>query len=305
MKFHIYILTIISLIFQSCFTGIESTPKITLKDNNTLEKITLTDEQKFLDNISNQPFRQWEIGKIFIVCDNKISLIFDSYSSSDSLYGDSLTYIGYKTYTSVTGDINTQILLKHNDNDTLIYNMNASPQEIDSRKSFDIPFTIQKSVIESVKNKLINQEFYIITSSTYDKNGNNIRTPKFIPVTITNITHGNYQYPIKVEFNFLSKKIGCVYMTIGRSIQATRNFETIFSLKDPRNSYPKISDSNWQLITNNSVTPGMNKDECRLALGIPTHIDRLPTYSGVVEYWGYDAGNILIFEDGLLKEHKK
>ena len=94
-------------------------------------------------------------------------------------------------------------------------------------------------------------------------------------------------------------------MTIGRSIQATRNFETIFSLKDPRNSYPKISDSNWQLITNNSVTPGMNKDECRLALGIPTHIDRLPTYSGVVEYWGYDAGNILIFEDGLLKEHKK
>ena len=129
-------------------------------------------------------------------------------------------------------------------------------------------------LIESVKNKLINKEFYIITSSTYDKNGNNIRTPKFIPVTITNITHGNYQYPIKVEFNFLSKRIGCVYMTIGRSIQATRNFETIFSLKDPRNSYPKISDSNWQLITNNSVTPGMNKDECRLALGIPTHIDR-------------------------------
>ena len=77
MKFHIYILTIISLIFQSCFTGIESTPKITLKDNNTLEKITLTDEQKFLDNISNQPFSQWEIGKIFIVCDNKISLIFE------------------------------------------------------------------------------------------------------------------------------------------------------------------------------------------------------------------------------------
>lgn len=305
MKFHIYILTLFSLIFQSCFTGIESTPKITLKDNDTTDKEILTEEQKFLDDISNQPFSQWEIGKTFIVCDNKISLIFDSYSSNDTLLGDTLTYIGYKTYPSVTGTINTQILLKHNDNDTLIYNLNASPQELNSRKSFDIPFSIQKSVIESVKNKLINKEFYIITSSTYDNYGNNIKTQKFIPITITNITHGNYQYPLKVEFNFLSKKTGWVYMTIGRSIQATRNFETLFSLKDPRNNYSKISDSNWQLIINNSITPGMNKDECRLALGIPTHIERHPTYSGVVEYWVYDAGNILIFEDGLLKEHKK
>ena len=305
MRLRLYILAITSLILNSCFTGIESTPKIKYDDSDIEKSSIITHEQKILSDIKNESFCNWEIGKEFIVCDNKISLIFSTHEAIDSLEGSVIKYLGHSTSPSVTGTTNTDIYFSHNNSDTLSYHVNFSPQEINNNNSFDIPFTIQKSVVDAVSNKILNKKYYIITSSIYDSKGDNTIGQKFIPVTITDIKPGNFQYPIKVIFTNEQGKSNWVYMTIGNGLQSTRNFETIFSLSNPREKYPKITDTNWEYITKNIVTQGMTKEECRLALGVPISVDRRPTYAGVVELWIYDYGTQLIFEDGLLKEFKR
>ena len=54
-----------------------------------------------------------------------------------------------------------------------------------------------------------------------------------------------------------------------------------------------------------NIMIGMNKDECKLALGTPNFIERLPSNAGVIELWKYDNGYQLLFEDGVLKEYKQ
>ena len=96
-----------------------------------------------------------------------------------------------------------------------------------------------------------------------------------------------------------------MYMTIGNKLQSTRNFDTLFSLTNPRDKYPKISDDHWHYIVHNIVTQGMTKEECRLSLGAPFSIDRMPSNAGVIELWKYNHGANLIFEDGILKDYKR
>ncbi len=48
------------------------------------------------------------------------------------------------------------------------------------------------------------------------------------------------------------------------------------------------------------VSEGMTRDECRLALGVPDEIKRMPAYEGMREIWTYAEGRRLVFSDGLL-----
>lgn len=300
----IFSASLLLCILQSCFTGIESTPKITL-DNSIFEhESTFSNEQKYLSTIKNEPFNQWSKHKPFIVTDNKISLIFSPNNQPNNIAGSTIEYQKYNTSTSVAGTTITNIYFIHNC-DTLIYSINATPQEIASRKSFNVPFTIQQSVIDEVKNKMLNNIYYTITPLVYDSIGNTINIQKYIPVKINEIKAGNYIYPIKAYFTTENNNSYYLYMTIGNDIQSTRNFDTLFSLTNPRNKYPNISDNNWNAITKNIVIIGMDKEECQLALGIPNNIERLPSNAGVIEIWKFDNGYQLFFEDGLLKEFRR
>ena len=58
----------------SCFTGIESTPKITASDVKK-QNIPVKEEDSFLSEIKPQPFSEWEKGKRFYVSDDKFSLL--------------------------------------------------------------------------------------------------------------------------------------------------------------------------------------------------------------------------------------
>ena len=69
MKLRLYILAITSLVLNSCFTGVESTPKIKYDDSDNEKSAIVTHEQKILCDIKNEPFYDWELGKEFIVCD--------------------------------------------------------------------------------------------------------------------------------------------------------------------------------------------------------------------------------------------
>lgn len=303
MKYRLCIVLLLLCLLQSCFTGIESTPKITLNDSNVEDNSSISEEQKYLFDIKNETFNQWHKGKQFIVTDKKISLIFNANNLPDSIVGSTINYQKYNTSISVAGTTITNIYFTYNC-DTLIYSVNATPQELSSRKLFLVPFTIQQSIIDEVRNKMLNNTYYNITSLAYDSVGNTMNIQKFIPIKINAIKAGNHLYPIKVSYTTNNNSYW-VYMTIGDEIQSTRNFETLFSLTNPRNKYPHISDNHWNAITNNNVVIGMNKEECRLALGIPNTIDRLPSNAGVLEFWKYSNGNQLLFEDGLLKEFRR
>ena len=301
-KFYLF-LTILCALCQSCFTGIESTPKISL-DNFVEETTTIiTTEQKLLSHIQRQPFDQWQKGKEFIVTDNKISLVFNS--SPSPFVNDTIKYCKYTTLTTVDGSIATQLFFTHNNSDTLTYIINSSPQKLATNKSFEIPFTVQRDMINGVKEILLNNKYYIITPLAYDADDNNISQPKYIQVTINDVTVGNHLYPIKISYTNEFNKSANIYMTIGNDLQSTRNFETLFSLSNPRLKYPKITESHWNNIINNMVSHGMTKEECRLSLGEPTSIERTPSYAGVIEFWAYSNGYQLVFEDGLLKNYKR
>ena len=96
-----------------------------------------------------------------------------------------------------------------------------------------------------------------------------------------------------------------VYVTSDDQLMRTRSFGALFSPTDIRLRYPAISDDVWASIIAGNVKQGMTKDECRLALGEARSIDRRPTYDGLREYWYYDGGTYLIFNDGVLKTFKK
>ena len=303
MNFRISILLfVLCILCQSCFTGIESTKKIKFDDSDKENEQILSQEQLLLSHIKRQPFDQWEIGKEFVVTDDKISLIFNN---NNSLSGDTIMYIGHSTYTHINGTTATQILFSHNNCDTLVYNSNLSPQELALSESFEIPFTIQLSLVNDVRQSLLGKEFYTITSLAYDKMNNNISQPKFLAVTINEVTAGNSLYPIKISYTSSEGHSASVYMTIGNKLQSTRNFDTLFSLTNPRDKYPKITDAHWHNITHNIVSQGMTKEECRLSLGTPLSIDRMPSNAGVIELWKYNHGTNLIFEDGILKDYKR
>ena len=94
-------------------------------------------------------------------------------------------------------------------------------------------------------------------------------------------------------------------MSVGKGRGATRTFDSLFAFDNPRNRYPEIKDDVWELITRSRVREGMTRDECRLALGQPSDILRIPTYGGMQERWTYTDGIFLIFDDGFLTKYRR
>jgi hypothetical protein len=76
-------------------------------------------------------------------------------------------------------------------------------------------------------------------------------------------------------------------------------------LKNPRDSYPTITDAVWSNIMSGRVADGMTKDECRLALGSPKNVTEQFGYSAVREIWSYENGIFLIFEDSILRSFRQ
>lgn len=64
--------------------------------------------------------------------------------------------------------------------------------------------------------------------------------------------------------------------------------------------YKEIQDDAWEQITLGKVKTGMTKAECKLSLGNPNEVKKIPTYSGLREQWIYNSGAYLFFVDDLL-----
>ncbi len=293
------------LSLTGCFTGIESTPKITY-DEVKRQKVEATPEQAFLSSVSGQPFGQWVSGKEFYVTDDKINIIFGATASSeDSLAGEIITYEHSNVVVSMTGDSIVELVFAHDGDREYVYRTGVTLSEMMSRRCIDVPFAIEKSMIEQVARKMCGNTYYVLTSIWYDENETVSYQRKYVPVTIVDASPGNHVYPVKLTFKNSSGDRYLMFMSMSENPKAPRGFASLFSFENPRLRYPDIDDDIWRNIINGKVVAGMTRDECRLSLGSPADISRRPGYNGVSELWLYDNGSYLMFQDGLLQESSK
>ncbi len=132
---------------------------------------------------------------------------------------------------------------------------------------------------------------------------------KYIPVKVIAVEPGNLVYPVKVTFCTSAGKecpdTASVFMSVGAESHSARNFAALFNFSNPRDRYPMITDANWERIIHGRVAVDMTRDECRLALGSPSHIDRYQGTSAYGERWTYENGVYLIFFDGILSSFRQ
>ncbi len=294
------------MLLQSCFTGVESTPKITAQDVRR-QKVTVTAEMEFLADVKPRPFSDWRPGKELLVNDNRIDLIFKAGIPDSDLPqpGDTLRWLRAEGAISVTGDSVTDLIFDRRGSE-LVYRVNASAGALAARESFDVPFTVDLASVEAVRDRLKGRDLYILTPVWYDIDEKAVSGRRFEKVHVDDVVPGSYVYPVKVLFTAEGAPQRCVLMSlVSPEGSRMRNFATLFAFDDPHKRYPMITDENWLLIQNSRVTEGMTRDECRLALGTPADIDRRPATAGVLEVWNYDDGRYLIFQDGLLTAYRK
>ena len=306
---HIFVNAIFLMAFTSCFTGIESTPKITL-DNVRESGVKVTDEQTFASRIMAEPTASWKPGKEWLVNDAKIGLTFTSASDKvDDIAGHKIRFVELRTASTLTGTDAVELVLKSDDGRTFYHRTGIAADEWSSRKSYSIPFTVEMSAVELADSLMGGQIFYISTPRWRDKEGHDIIGQRHIPVLVQTVEAGNHIYPLLVGFslpNSPNEPESYIYMTYGSDTSANRNFDRIFSFTDPRKAYPNITDQTWDMIINSKIAPGMTRDECRLALGTPANVDRATTVGNThLERWSYENGVYLLFEDGILTQFRQ
>lgn len=307
---------------QSCFTGVESTPKISLSDVRKQQAATVTDEQRFLAGLAPTPPSQWRPGHRFRVDDAKIGLALTSASASaDSLPGRDLIFDSFSPAVSLTGTDATEIAF-HADlpggRAEYFYRVSVDISELDTLESIQVPFTVDMDLVARVDSLMRGRRLYVRTPMWYRADGDRsaVAGLRHVPVVVDSVVAGDSNYPLGVVFTLvdagqarLLEPSGApctrmVFMTVGKSRAATRNFELLFSFRDPREIYPGIKDDVWQLIVRSRVKEGMTREECRLALGAPATLRRIPTYGGMREQWQYSDGVYLYFDDGFLTRYR-
>lgn len=304
---NICVVAIAVVMLAGCFTGVETTQKITDRDvqramqemNRGKHETSLT---HFVDSLPN-----WSEGKGFWVVDDRARLIFLPSASYDvdslQLLGKRLVYAGYNTRRQVDNSEVVDIVLTDTDNHRLIY-ATGKPFADVCKPSFSIPFLVDDDMVQNYARQLVGKTVYVKTSVWFDGAGNYTNGGrKFVPVEITAVTAGNDVYPLMVAFRDDVKEATLWMTTQGSSISG-HHFDDLFSMTDVRKQYSRISDENWQKIVDGKVAEGMTKEECRLAMGNPKNLTQLPDQSGLREYWYYDGGRYLFFVDGLLKEYR-
>ncbi|MBP3535999.1 MAG: hypothetical protein J6J93_00475 [Muribaculaceae bacterium] len=300
-----------SAMLGGCFTGVESTPRINASDVKRERAAGVSPESMYLADVAPQAPSAWQSGKVFRVTDDRISRIFTSSSdNTDNMKGTELLFHDISRARSLTGDDAAEIHFTTRDGRNYFYRINGmSVERIDTLSALDIPFTIDMRLVGEIDSIMRGKDFFVRTPAWYDASGNRKENGlRHIKVHIDSVVPGDAYFPALVCFSVpdstMNRRAGggghAVFMSVGKSKAATRNFDVLFSFDSPRKQYPEIKDDVWDLIISSKVRDGMTRDECRLALGAPPEVLRTPSYGGMREVWSYSDGVFLIFEDGYL-----
>ncbi|MDE7377147.1 MAG: hypothetical protein K2N16_09900 [Muribaculaceae bacterium] len=299
-----------ALVMAGCFTGVESTPKITYSDvkraNATAQPSA---EQAFLSEIGPQPPTEWQPGKKFYVADPKASIVFSSTADMSALAGQEVAFHAIRPVPSVTGQEVTEIEFVTPSGESVFYRDNLPYAEVAARQQLEVPFTIEMSIVDAVKKQLAGQKYFVVTPHWYTADGSQaVNGLRYVEAEIVDVAPGSAIYPVRVVFHPLDGKpdeLYSMYMTVGNARTSTRNFFTLFAFNNPRDQFPRMDDETWDLISHSLVKLGMTRDECRLALGTPQTVGQRATTAGMVEYWSYSDGVYLLFEEGYLSYFRK
>lgn len=301
-----------SVTLTGCFTGIESTPRITYKDVKK-EDIHTTPEQLIGSEITAEPFSRWIPGRRFLVTDDRGALSYTLPGGSDFTLrkGDTLVYAGAHDVRSIIGDNTAELLFTvisaHGAEtaDTLRYRPGGDLAKLTSGGDILTPYIVDLDMVAKVDSMLRNRTFYTRTGRWLDRNGHIIAGGrKFLKVRITGVSACDENYPFLVSF--ISEEEGAeagsllMSVTPPEGVPSLRGFSDLFLVADPRSGYPMITDENWELIRRGRVVAGMTTREASLALGAPKDVDRRTDQSMLYERWRYPDGVYLIFEDGVL-----
>ena len=300
---------VLCAVMAACGTGIEVTEHVGDKDvKKVLEQTASNQSQVTLDAyVDSVP--AWRQGKLFRVADNQARLLFARSHDYDidtvDLVGKTLTYDGYDTGGIYDNRRTVNLLFKDNTGNTYVYRTGKTIDEF--RSGFSIPMLIDMDMVNHIGRQVIGKDYYIRTPIWYDRQSEQMRDGRhFIKVHIDSVLPGNAIMPLRVLFTTAdTHEKAMVWMSDNASTMHGRDFDALFAAADPHLSYPTISDANWERITRAQVVEGMTKEECRLALGSPKHINENPDQSGMREYWYYDGGAFLFFVNGLLWQFRR
>lgn len=309
-SFSLGAVAIISLLgASSCFTGVESTKKITLSKEDK-KAIMPSEEDLFFQPVAGTPVTQWEIGRPFIAADNKALMIFEQQGlpldmDEVGLGGKKLTFAGADQRIAPDGSHSLVLLFRDGDN---LYryntekNVNVAAEEVHSDQ---VPMLIDCAMIDSARKLLNGKRLWTRSPLWYDSVGNRIPGRKFVPVTINSVESGNLVFPVKLGFKTDDGEQAWAFMNFGNSATESRAFANLFYLNDYRKNFPAISDEVWNLICEGKIATGMSKLECKLSLGNPSEVDAGHDYSQTLDLWHYPDGAILWFEDGVLTRFRR
>lgn len=312
------LLPALALSAGGCFTGVESTPRISDADVNRIQAAQLTPEQRFLTGIAPLPPSQWRPGRTWRVANDRISLIFTSASDrTDALAGHIISYEGENRALGLRGEDGVELIFRSDDGRRLFYRVPGMTRErFDTIPALDVPFTVDLDIVARLDSAMRGRTYFVRTPAWYTTATRQaVGGLRHIPVHIDSVGPGDENFPAAVYFTVTDPQYASilpagatsymVYMSLGDSKAATRNFDTIFAFDNPRRRYPEIKDDVWELIIRSRLRDGMTRDECRLALGAPPQVTRVPTYGGMVEQWTYTDGVYLYFEDGFLTRFRQ
>lgn len=294
---------VLATALQGCFTGIESTPRITAGDVRRQAAATPSPEMLFLAGVGSEPPARWQRGKRFYVADRRLRKLF-AYTDgrTDSLEGTDLCYLGMETTPSLTADSATVLMLLTERGDTLRYRVDARPDDVMRRERLEIPFTVERDPVERADSFMRGNVYYIASPQWRTLDGRSRPGLRHVPVRVVRVepgTDGIYSASVVFATTETPADTAMVMMGLG-GMRAPRGFAQLFNFKNPRDGYPHITDEVWQRIIHSQVQLQMTRDECRLALGTPDRNEQIPTRAGMVERWSYGDGIFLIFEDGML-----
>lgn len=297
----------LSAMLTACFTGIESTPRITADDVRRSAPSRLSAEESYLADIQPEKLSDWKAGKAFYVTDPRIGLAMNIAPAGASLAaGDTLRFREAADVTSIMGEPAAELTFDGPRGITATFRSDVSMATLKSMPSVTVPFTVDLSLVGMTAARLAGKEFWIVSDEWLDLSRQPRRGRKFVRAKVTAVDRGDDVYPVCLTVVDLESSPADTFMLLmalgNGEFTSSRRFASFFSLDDPHKRYPQINDRMWNLIRNGKTGEGMTRLEVRLALGEPRDVQRRAGYSSLGEIWTYDNGRYLLFEDGLLKQ---
>lgn len=284
---------------QSCFTGVESTGKITLskKDRSI---VAPSNEDLYLADIQPAKIEDWAKGKRLLVADDKIRLVIENPENAFVQKGDTLKFVGINERRGADGTDKAALVFSINGKN-LTYPVDKSVSDAKRELSAsDLPMLNDADLIDALRKKIAGKTFWTRTTLWYGEDMEYKKGKKFVPVTVTEVSEGDAFFPVTVKFRDSEGNSGRFLMNIGDKGNESRSFGRLFYLTDPRSLYRHISEDNWLAIQREEIRLGMTKEEVRLSRGNPTEVDAGHDYSITMEIWYYPDGTLVRFVDGLV-----